>query len=128
MVLWCLCLLVFSLLNKEGGGFILNNVYNAYRVFVPYLVFAAFAWKIAQRKTYRQLMCMAAVIPLLWGVFFTLFYLVVSFLAERTVEKWYILGMMAFWACLVAYLIELIPFTILAAFKDDFKADSPASD
>lgn len=124
VLIWCLCLLVFSLLNHEGGGFILNNMSQAHRVLVPYVIFAGFIWKTASRKGFRDLVCLAAFIPLVWGVFFTFFYVIVSFIAERTIEKWYILGIMAFWATLAGYVMELIPFIILNVFKNDFKPDT----
>lgn len=120
--LWCLCLLAFSLIYKQGGGFIFNNMYNAYRVFVPYFIFSAYVWNKATGRSYRELLCMASVLPMIWGVFFTLFFIAVSYAVERTIEKCHILAIMAFWATLVAYLLELIPFLILVVFKDDFRS------
>jgi hypothetical protein len=119
-VLWCLCLLVFSLVYKEGAHFILNNLFNAYRVFVPYLIFAAVIWKLARNKPYRLLVPLALIVPIVWGVFFTLFYMLMSYITERTIEKWFVLCIMAFWATVVAYLVEIIPLVFITIFKDDF--------
>ncbi len=120
--LWCFCLLVFSLVYKEGAAFILNNLYNAGRVFVPYLIFAAAVWKLAGGKSYRLLIPLASVVPVVWGVFFTLFYMLISYIIEHTIDDWYVLCIMAFWATVVAYIAEIIPFFVLTIFKDDFKS------
>ncbi len=122
LVVWCACLLVFSLVYKEGAAFILNNLYNAGRVFVPYLIFAAVVWKLAGGKPYRLLIPLASVMPVVWGVFFTLFYMLISYILEHTVDDWYVLCIMAFWAAVVAYIVEIIPFLVLTIFKDDFKS------
>jgi hypothetical protein len=125
LVLWGLCLLVFSLAYEEGAEFILKNLYYAYRVFVPYLIFAAAVWKVANNKPYKMLVLLASVVPVIWGVFFTLFYVVMSFIVERKIdEAWHVLCIMAFWATVVAYLVEIIPFLLLAIFKDHFKSGS----
>ncbi len=121
-VLWCLCLLLFSAIYKEGAAFILNNLFNACRVFVPYLIFAAVVWKMANKKPYRVLVPLAAVIPILWGCFFTLFYMLMSYVVERNVDPWHVLLIMAFWATVVAYLTEIIPLIILTIFKEDFSS------
>ena len=123
-ILWFVCLLVFSIVTRESNNFILNNLYDAYRVFVPYLIFAALIWKLARSRPYRLLMLMAFMTPIIWGVFFTFFYMVVTFIRDRIIDKWYILCIMAFWATVVAYLFEILPYLILIIFKDDFKADS----
>jgi len=120
-VLWCLCLLVFSVIYREGADFILKNIFNACRVFVPYLIFAAAVWKLASGKPYRLLIPLASVVPIVWGVFFTLFYILISSIVERTVDPWHVLCIMAFWAAVVAYIAEIIPLLILTIFKDDFK-------
>jgi hypothetical protein len=125
LVLWCLCLLVFSLVYKQGAEFILKNMYYAYRVFVPYLIFAAAVWKAANNRPYRILVLLASVVPIIWGVFFTLFYVLMSFIVQREVdEAWHVLCIMAFWATVVGYLVEIIPFLLLAVFKDHFKTAS----
>jgi uncharacterized membrane protein len=127
-VLWGLCLLIFSFTYREGAAFILDNLYNAYRVFVPYLVFAAVLWKLAHRKPYRWLVLMAFVVPVIWGVFFVLFYALSSLVTAGMMEEWYVLSIMVFWAILVAYLVELIPFLVLTIFKHDFKSDDVNED
>lgn len=123
LVLWCLFLLIFSVAYKEGADFIMSNLYNAYRVFVPYLIFSVGVWKLARNKPYRLLVPLAAVVPVAWGVFFTIFYMVISYVRERTIETWYVLCIMAFWATLVAYLVEAIPLLILMIFRDDFSPE-----
>ncbi len=125
--LWCFCLLLFSIAYKEGAAFILGNLFNACRVFVPYLIFAAAMWRLARNKTYRLLILMALVMPIIWGIFFTLFYVVVTLVTQRMLEQWYILFIMAFWAAFVAYLLEIIPLLVLTIFKDDLKSDAPDS-
>lgn len=121
-VLWGLSLLVFSFTYKEGAAFIIDNMYNAYRVFVPYLIFAAVLWKLSYRKPYRWLVLMAFVIPVIWAVFFVIFFLMSSLVTAGTTEKWYVLLIMAFWAMVVAYLVELMPLLMLVIFKHDFKS------
>ncbi len=84
-------------------------------------------WKLAKDKTYRLLILMALVMPIIWGVFFTFFYVIVTLITQRTMEQWYILCIMAFWATFVAYLLEIIPLIILTIFRDDLKCCSPNS-
>jgi hypothetical protein len=123
LALWCLCLLVFSLVYAQGAEFILKNLYYAYRVFVPYLFFAAAVWKVATDKPYRMLVLLASVVPVIWGVFFTLFYVTMSFIVEGKIdEAGHVLCIMAFWATVVGYFVEIIPFLVLAIFKDHFKS------
>ncbi len=123
-VLWCLSLFFLWFVYRAGADFILDNLTNAYRVFVPYLIFAVVLWKIMRNKPYRLLILAALVVPLVWGVFFTLFFVVATLITQHIIEKWYILLMMGFWAALVAYVLEAIPLLILAIFRDDFKSDS----
>ncbi len=123
-VLWCLCLFFFSFLYRAGADLILDNLTNAYRVFVPYLIFSALLWKVIRNKPYRLLILAALVVPLVWGAFFTLFYVAATLVTQHMIEKWYILFIMGFWAALVAYVLEVIPLLILTIFKDDFRSDS----
>jgi hypothetical protein len=123
-VLWCLFLLVSSLVYKQGMEFLLDNLYNAYRVMLPYSIFAAITWKKADNKPYRMLNIMALVIPFIWGTFFTLFFIVMTFIRTWTIESWFVLFSMTIWAVGVAYLVELVPYIILTIFKDDFKSVS----
>jgi hypothetical protein len=123
-VLWCLFLFFFSFLYKAGAEFILDNLTNAYRVFVPYLIFATVLWKLIRNRPYRLLILAAMLVPLVWGIFFTLFYVVATLITQYVVETWYILLIMGFWAAFVAYVFEAIPLLILTIFKDDFKSDS----
>jgi hypothetical protein len=128
LALWGLCLFVFSFTYRQGAVFILDNLYNAYRVFVPYLIFAAVLWKLAYHKPYRWFVLMAAVIPVVWGIFFVLFYMLSTLVTAGTTEQWYVLSIMAFWATVIAYLVEFIPLFVLVVFKHDFKADRKETD
>lgn len=119
VVLWLLGLLIFSIVNKEGHNFILKHMFDAFRVFVPYLIFAAAIWKLVSNRPYRQLVLFAFAVPIVWGVFFTLCYIVHSYIMDPMVDK-NVLWMMSFWATFVAYLVEIIPFLVLMIFKGDF--------
>ena len=127
LILWILGLLVFSFANKEGYVFIIKHMFDAVRVFVPYLIFAFAAWKLAANKTYRLLMLMAVVLPIIWGVFFMLCYLLNATITDQ-VRDLHILLIMAFWATVVAYLAEIIPLIVLAAFKNDFRSEPLQTD
>jgi hypothetical protein len=127
-VLWCLALFFFSFVYKAGADFIVDNLTNAYRVFVPYLIFAAVLWRLIKNMPYRLLILAAMIVPIVWGVFFTLFYVVAILITQHMVEKWYILLIMGFWAAFVAYVIEALPLLILTIFKGDFKSDSGEPD
>ncbi len=122
LILWFLGLLVFSIVNKEGYTFIIKHMFDAVRVFVPYLLFAAGVWKIAANKPHRILILIAFVAPILWGVFFTLCYLLNAIITDE-LRDLKVLLMMAFWATLVAYLAEAIPHIVLTIFKNDFKPE-----
>ena len=122
LVLWFIGLLVFSVVNKEGSAFIIKHMFDAVRVFVPYLLFAFVVWKLAANKPYRLLILMAVLIPIIWGIFFMLCYLLNAIITDQ-VRDLHILLIMAFWATVVAYLAEMIPLIVLAAFKNDFKAE-----
>jgi hypothetical protein len=98
-------------------------MFDAFRVFLPYLIFAAGVWRLANNKPYRQLTLLAFVVPIIWGVFFTLCYILHSYLMDPMVDR-NVLWIMAFWATFVAYIVEIIPYLILTIFKGDFKADS----
>jgi len=122
LILWFLGLLVFSIVNKEGYAFIIKHMFDAVRVFVPYLLFAAGVWKIAANKPHRILILIAFVAPIIWGVFFTLCYLLNAIVTDE-VRDLKVLLMMAFWATLVAYLAEALPHIVLTIFKNDFKPE-----
>ena len=122
LILWFLGLLVFSIVNKEGYAFIIKHMFDAVRVFVPYLLFAAGVWKMAANKPHRILILIAFVAPILWGVFFTLCYLLNAIITDE-LRDLKVLLMMAFWATLVAYLAEAIPHIVLTIFKNDFKPE-----
>jgi len=120
IVLWAIGLFGFSLLYKQSYDFIMNNMSDALRVFVPYLIFAAAVWKLAKNKPYKTLIFLAFVVPIAWGFFFTLCYMPYSYFKEKMLD-WYILCIMGFWATLVAYFAEVIPYLILVIFKGNFK-------
>lgn len=122
LVMWFLGLLIFSFVNKEGYAFILKHMFDAVRVFVPYLLFAAGVWKLAANKPHRILILIAFVAPLIWGLFFTFCYLLNAIVTDQ-VRDLKVLLMMAFWATVVAYLAEAIPHIILTIFKNDFKPE-----
>lgn len=123
VILWFLGLLVFSIVNKEGYAFIIKHMFDAIRVFVPYLLFAAGVWKIAANKPHRILILIAFVAPIVWGIFFTLCYLLNAIVTDQ-VRDLKVLLMMAFWATVVAYLAEAIPHIVLTIFKNDFKPEA----
>ena len=118
-ILWFLGLLVFSIVNKEGYAFIIKHMFDAVRVFVPYLLFAAGVWKVAAHRPHRVLILIAFAAPIAWGIFFMLCYLVNAIITDQ-VRDLGVLLMMAFWATVVAYLAEAIPHIILTIFKNDF--------
>lgn len=120
-VLWVGALIIFSIVYKEGLDFIVKNFTQAYRVLVPYIIFAGLIWKIAHHKRYTVLILLACVVPVLWGFFFTSFYAVLTCIKDHEMDNWYVLCIMGFWATLVAYLVEIIPFLILIIFKNDLK-------
>jgi hypothetical protein len=122
LILWFLGLLVFSVVNKEGYAFIIKHMFDAVRVFVPYLLFAAGVWKLAANKPHRILILIAFVAPIIWGVFFTLCYLMNAIVTDE-VRDLKVLLMMAFWATLVAYIAEAMPHIVLTIFKNDFKPE-----
>ena len=104
----------------------MNNMSDALRVFVPYLIFAAAVWKLAKNKPYKTLIFLAFVVPIAWGFFFTLCYMPYSYFKEKLLD-WYILCIMGFWATFVAYLAEVIPYLILTTFKDGFRRETESS-
>lgn len=122
LVLWFVGLLVFSIVNREGYAFIVKHMFDAVRVFVPYVIFAAGVWKLSANRPHHVLMLIAFIAPIIWGVFFTICYLVNAIITDQ-VRDLHILLIMAFWATLVAYLSEIIPYIVLSIFKNDFKPE-----
>jgi len=125
VVVWLVCLLVFTALGRDSSDLIMKNLYEGYRILIPYLIFAAVVWRLAANRPYRVLMLMAFTVPLVWGIFFTLFYMATAFIKDNTIDRWYILVIMAFWATVIGYLFEVIPYIILSIFKQDFKDGPP---
>jgi hypothetical protein len=123
LILWFLGLLVFSFVNKEGYAFIIKHMFDAVRVFVPYLLFAAGVWRLASNKPHRILILIAFVAPIIWGFFFTVCYYLNAIVTDQ-VRDLKVLLMMAFWATVVAYLAEAIPHIILTIFKNDFRPEA----
>jgi hypothetical protein len=123
IVVWAVGLFGYSLISRQTHDFIVKNMLDALRVFVPYLIFAAAVGKVAKNKPYRTLVFLAFVVPIIWGIFFTLCYMPYSYFKEKLLD-WYILCIMGFWATFVAYFAEVIPYVILITFKDVFQ-DAP---
>jgi len=122
-ILWAIGLFGYSVVFKQSYDFIVKNMLDALRVFVPYLFFAAAVWRMARNKPYRALVFLAFVVPIVWGIFFTLCYMPYSYFKEKMLD-WYILCIMGFWATFVAYLAEVIPYLILTTFKDSFTSET----
>jgi hypothetical protein len=122
VVLWGMGLLIFSLVLRHDSGAIQQNLYNGHHIFLPYLIFAVVIWNLVNNKPYGLLMFMTFAVPILWGCFFTLWYVVVTYIQDGSTETWFVLSIMAFWATLVGFLFEIIPFLILRKFKTNFKA------
>lgn len=122
-VLWCLYLLIVSLVKGLGISFIAEKVIESFHVFVPYFLFAAVIWRWVCQKPYKQLVLISLVVPVIWGVFFTFAHALQLYFMQHTVEKWSILAIMLFWSTIVAYIAEALPLLILTVFKGDFRTD-----
>ena len=122
VAVWGLGLLIFSFVLRLDNGVIWQNLYNGHHIFVPYLIFAAVIWKLVSNKPYGLLMFMAFIVPILWGFFFTLWYVLVTYIQHRSIETWFVLSIMVFWATFVGFLFELIPLYVLSKLKTKFKA------
>jgi len=128
LALWAVGLITVSLLSGHDNEAFRQNLYHGHHIFLPYLIFAAVVWKLVNNKTYGRLMFMAFAVPLLWGCFFTLWYVAATYVVEGVTQKWFVLLIMAFWAAVVGYLCEAIPLYILSKFRTKFKAlDQPAN-
>jgi len=108
--------------NSRGIVFIIKNLFAAYPVFVPYLIFAAVVWKLADKKPYKQLVVTALIAPIIWGVFYTLSHMLQYYLKQRMMEPFSIIAIMAFWAIVAGYVVEAVPLLLLTIFKDDLKS------
>jgi len=122
VAVWGLGLLIFSFMLRHANDVILQNLYNGHHIFVPYLIFAAVIWNLVNNKPYGLLMFMAFMVPILWGFFFTLWYVLATYIQDGSREDWFVLSLMVFWATLVGFLFEIIPFLVLSKFKTRFKA------
>ena len=122
VAVWGLGLLIFSFVLRLDNGVIWQNLYNGHHIFVPYLIFAAVIWKLVSNKPYGLLMFMAFIVPILWGFFFTLWYVLATYIQHRSIETWFVLSIMVFWATFVGFLFELIPLYVLNKLKTKFKA------
>jgi len=122
VAVWGLGLLIFSFVLRLDNGVIWQNLYNGHHIFVPYLIFAAVIWKLVSNKPYGLLMFMAFIVPILWGFFFTLWYVLVTYIQHGSRETWFVLSIMVFWATFVGFLFELIPLYVLNKLKTKFKA------
>jgi hypothetical protein len=123
VAVWGLGLLIFSFVLRQNNGIIWQNLYNGYHIFVPYLIFAVVIWRLVSNKPYGLLMFMAFIVPILWGFFFTLWYVMATYIQDRSIETWFVLLIMVFWATLVGFLFEIIPLLVLSKLKTKFKAD-----
>jgi hypothetical protein len=122
VAVWGLGLLIFSFMLRHANDVILQNLYNGHHIFVPYLIFAAVIWNLVNNKPYGLLMFMAFIVPILWGFFFTLWYILAIYIQDGSTEDWFVLSIMVFWATFVGFLFEIIPFLVLSKFKTKFKA------
>ena len=122
VAVWGLGLLIFSFVLRLDNGVIWQNLYNGHHIFVPYLIFAIAIWKLVSNKPYGLLMFMAFIVPILWGFFFTLWYVLVTYIQHGSIETWFVLSIMVFWATFVGFLFELIPLYVLSKLKTKFKA------
>jgi len=122
VAVWGLGLLIFSFMLRHANDVIWQNLYNGHHIFVPYLIFAAVIWNLVNNKPYGLLMFMAFMVPILWGFFFTLWYVLATYIQDGSMEDWFVLSLMVFWATLVGFLFEIIPFLVLSKFKTRFKA------
>ena len=122
VVIWCLYLVISSFVNHRGIVFIINNLFGAYPVFVPYFIFAAVIWKLADKKPYKQLVVTALIAPIIWGVFYTLSHILQYYLRQRVMVQFSVIAIMSFWATAAGYVIEAVPLILLTIFKDDFKS------
>ena len=119
---WCLYLIISSLRDDRGFDFITANVLGAYPIFVPYFIFAVILWKWADKKSYRQLVVIAMLAPILWGFFYTFSHMVQYYIKKQVIEQLSILLIMIFWSTVAGYIVEIIPLTVLTIFKDDLKS------
>ena len=122
VAVWGLGLLIFSFMLRHANDVILQNLYNGHHIFVPYLIYAAVIWNLVNNKPYGLLMLMAFIVPILWGFFFTLWYVLATYIQDGSIEDWFVLSIMVFWATLAGFLFEIIPFLVLSKFKTKFKA------
>jgi len=128
VALWGAGLLIFSLMLRYDSGALRQHLYNGHHIFLPYLIFAAVIWKLVDKKPYGLLMFMAFVVPILWGCFFTLWYVAVTYVQNGSTETWFVLSIMAFWATFAGFLLEVIPLWVLRKFKTTFRAVEPKDD
>jgi hypothetical protein len=122
VAVWGLGLLIFSFMLRHANDVILQNLYNGHHIFVPYLIFAAVIWNLVNNKPYGLLMFMAFIVPILWGFFFTLWYILATYIQDGSTEDWFVLSIMVFWATFAGFLFEIIPLLVLSKFKTKFKA------
>lgn len=121
-LLWLIGLIVFAALSGFSYSLILNHLFDATRVFIPYFIFAAVLWKLAKNRTYGQLTLIALTAPVVWGLFFVFFFIVSTWIANPVVDRTS-LWMMAFWATVIAYVAEIIPYVVLSIFRNNFSQD-----
>ena len=122
VAVWGLGVLIFAFVLRLDNGAIWENLYNGYHIFVPYIIFAAVIWHLASNKPYGLLMFLAFIVPILWGFFFTLWYVIVTYIQDKSTDTWFVLSIMVFWATFAGYLFEIIPLLVLSKLKTKLKA------
>jgi len=122
VAVWGLGVLILSFALRQDNAVIWENLYNGYHIFVPYIVFAAVIWHLARNRPYGLLMFLAFIVPILWGFFFTLWYIVVTYIQDKSVDTLFVLSIMVFWATFVGYLFEIIPFLVLRKLRTRLRA------
>ncbi|MBF0557570.1 MAG: hypothetical protein HQL08_02195 [Nitrospirae bacterium] len=120
---WCIYLIVSSLLNGLDISLLLSRLFDAYPIFIPYFIFAAILWKLSDKKPFIQLVILALVAPLLWGFFYAFSHAVQYYFKQKAVEPFSILAIMVFWATVAGYLIEAVPLIVLTVLRNDLKSE-----
>jgi hypothetical protein len=122
VVTWGIGLLIIAFAYRMDNQDTLQHLYLGHRIFIPYIIYAALVWKLVSNKPFGVLMLMAFIVPIVWGLFFTLWYAVFTYIQNGSIDPYYVLLIMILWATLVGFLFEVFPFWVLRKFKDRFKA------
>lgn len=114
-------LIALLLGEKQDIGIALNKLFEAYPIFLPYIVFTAIMWKISDNKPFSRLVLIALIAPLVWGLFYAFSYVVQYYIKEQMTTQWFVLLIMVFWATVAGYILEAVPLLVLVIFKDNFR-------